>query len=1268
VGGSLIACAGLALAFAWIVLSTQWGVDRVTSRVRPLLPSGVRVGEIRGRLRSPLHLTGIEVETAATLLTVDRVRIEWSLWGLLAREFRVRDLEITTVGARMLPSEPDTSPPAPPGPLPEIQLPVRLTLARARVDGITVTPVDPESEPFTLDSLRVANLRFDDTLEVQRLRLDGPDVGVSLVGTLHPRGDYPLEAELAWRLRLPETAALEGRTHLSGSVERVDARTEVLAPVPADVTLQVHDLLDRRLLRADLDLPAAELQSVRAALPPARVAARVTAGGTQDSLDVSGSVDVDLPQTGPIRADLALTLQGRILRIHRLDAELSGRRSRLAAHGSVVLGEGTPQLDLDAEWKSLRWPLDGPTAFTSERGRLTVTGSAESYSMRVDGVARPANTPPVRLSLRGRGTKERLTIDALQGETLEGSVRATGTVAWRPALAWRLAVTGEGLDPSALVPDLSAWHGQVSFRARTDGRVLAGRTEGRLALDEVGGTLRNHALSGSASMDFVIPTEGAAPRPAPEIALDGFRLDWGPIRARAAGAVAVDVDVSFGLDVPDLGVAVPDGEGALTMEGRIWGPRSGLRAQATIGGSDLAVATARAGILRIDADVEASPGGVLRFEAFAAALELGERTLDSLALDIRGTPDRHHLTGHVVSPEAIVDLAADGGYADRSWTGSVLRLDVVIEALGDWSLEEPAAVSASAERADLQGSCFSSDPARFCLRGLWEAEGAADLEATLTGLPLDRFRETLPEGWRLTGTIDTELAGRVDPDGAVRASLRLSTEAVEVEYPFRDGTDTLRLAESILSATVGEDGVRGEVGLRLERADAAEFGRLDGRFAMPGYQNVHQAVLQENVEAHMEASFPDLSPFESLLPDMENLVGKIAVDVQVGGTPAELEIVGEARLAEGAADLPGLGLELREISLTARGTGTDWIEFDGALRSGSGTVRIRGESPVAPTTEAPVRIDIRGTRVLAMDTPEVTLWVSPELDVTATAERLDVTGQVRIPRARVELTEIAETAVQPSRDVVIVGDTAAVFRRGPNVHASVRISLGDSVSFRGFGFQAQPSGSLLAVDEPGRVTTGTGELVLTGGRYRAYGQDLTLERGRILFGGGPIDNPGLDLRAFRRASDGVVAGLEIGGTLRSPIVTIFSEPPMTQSEALAYIVLGHPLGQASASEGNRVANAATALGIKGGNLLARRIAERFGLEEVRIEAQGPLEEASLVAGKYLSPRLYVSYGIGLFDPVSTFRMRYILSSKWLLQAETGEGTGADLLYRIERGR
>ncbi|MGE5717361.1 MAG: translocation/assembly module TamB domain-containing protein, partial [Acidobacteriota bacterium] len=110
----------------------------------------------------------------------------------------------------------------------------------------------------------------------------------------------------------------------------------------------------------------------------------------------------------------------------------------------------------------------------------------------------------------------------------------------------------------------------------------------------------------------------------------------------------------------------------------------------------------------------------------------------------------------------------------------------------------------------------------------------------------------------------------------------------------------------------------------------------------------------------------------------------------------------------------------------------------------------------------------------------------------------------------------------------------------------------------------------------------------------------------------------------------------------------------------------HPLGKSTQQEGSLVANAAASLGIKGGNLLAKKLAAKFGLEEARIETEGSFSEAALVVGKFLTPRLYVQYGIGLFTRVSTLRVSYILNKRWTVRAETGVENAADILYSIEK--
>jgi translocation and assembly module TamB len=230
----------------------------------------------------------------------------------------------------------------------------------------------------------------------------------------------------------------------------------------------------------------------------------------------------------------------------------------------------------------------------------------------------------------------------------------------------------------------------------------------------------------------------------------------------------------------------------------------------------------------------------------------------------------------------------------------------------------------------------------------------------------------------------------------------------------------------------------------------------------------------------------------------------------------------------------------------------------------------------------------------------------------------------------------------------------------------VRVVIGDDVEVRVPGFRGKPEGSILVIDEPGQATRATGELKVREGVYRAYGQDLRIERGRLIFGGGAISNPGLDLRAARTASDGTVAGFQITGTAESPVLALFSTPAMSQSDALSYIMFGKPVSETSGSAGAATL-AASQLSVQGTDMLARGVAGKLGIQDASVESKaGSLQEASLFLGTYLSPQLYVSYGIGLFESETTIRMRYKMSKHWSVQTESGSAHSGLLQYSGER--
>ena len=55
-----------------------------------------------------------------------------------------------------------------------------------------------------------------------------------------------------------------------------------------------------------------------------------------------------------------------------------------------------------------------------------------------------------------------------------------------------------------------------------------------------------------------------------------------------------------------------------------------------------------------------------------------------------------------------------------------------------------------------------------------------------------------------------------------------------------------------------------------------------------------------------------------------------------------------------------------------------------------------------------------------------------------------------------------------------------------------------------------------------------------------------------------------------------------------------------------------------------------------------------------------------MVGRYLSPRLYVGYGVGLVESINTLNLNYKITDSWQLEVESGVNQGADLFYHFER--
>ena len=274
-----------------------------------------------------------------------------------------------------------------------------------------------------------------------------------------------------------------------------------------------------------------------------------------------------------------------------------------------------------------------------------------------------------------------------------------------------------------------------------------------------------------------------------------------------------------------------------------------------------------------------------------------------------------------------------------------------------------------------------------------------------------------------------------------------------------------------------------------------------------------------------------------------------------------------------------------------------------------------------------------------------------------------ISGDLLVPRASVNLRDIPETAESASSDAVVHRTDGTEEKAERRIEVDVNVSLGDDIGFSGFGLKTGLSGDLRVRGGTDAPYTGVGRLTLEGGRYKAYGQELDIEIGNLIFNG-PLDEPQLDVRAVRRSGD-VTAGILLTGTpsrLRSELV---SEPAMSDAEALSYLLTGRSLENATdAGEGDTLNQAAFALGLSGAGSIVSQIRGDLGLDTLSVE--GGASSSRIVAGKRFGERLFVEYGYGLIDQLGTLLLRYQLNNRLVLESRTGTTSNLDIVYSVKK--
>ena len=947
---------------------------------------------------------------------------------------------------------------------------------------------------------------------------------------------------------------------------------------------------------------------------------------------------------GPFDTDIKVTYADRRVGIERASFVHKASGAQAAVRGAVFIDSDTPlRLDLGGDWHRFRWPLVGDDVATrSPEGVFTLQGT-RPWAVTASGDLAPADLAPMPFAMRGTLWGDRIEIANARLSAWGGQAQLHGDAVWSPSESWKLAGTVRELDTSRLRSDLP---GRVSFGFDAIGRGFGDAGEIDLRIADLAGRLRGAPARGSGALFRRGPLAARSWR------FDDLRLQAGTTQLELDGTTAAPRRLDFELNSPDISLFSPELRGRVRIQGVLGGDDAHPALRMTADARDLESGAGALRLLRADVDVDLAPGGRTRGTLQAQNVLLAGRGIEDVKVDLSGTAAANVLAVNLTAQPLRMSLRARGAYADDRWRGLVDAFELRDGDAVDLRLAEFAPLTLSRTSQVLGRTCLQGGgEARLCVRGDREAaDWQAGLEAQ--NLPLRALTEGLSRATSYEGRIGLDLTAQGGPARLTDAKLTARLNDAELRHREPSGREQrVRLGTGSVDGSLTGAAYALRVGL-----DAGDSGKISGR--VEG-QRTGEDFGAWPINGDVELSTDALSLVDLLLDDVDRVAGRLNARLDIGGTIGEPRLAGSLQVQGGELDFYQVNLGVRGLQLDAR-LDDRALQLEGSLQAGAGSARIDGR--IAWNGGEPHgQLALKGERLRLVDVPEARVDASPDLQFKIEGRRIDVTGEVDVPEAHLEPADITN-AVLASGDEVLVGATP----RNPDsqfqVASNIRLALGDKVTINTYGLTGRLTGTIATRNDESGIGRASGELNVTEGRYSAFGRNLDIERGRLLFNNGPVADPGIDLRAQKVYPD-ITAGVNVRGTLRAPRMTFFSEPAIPQSQIVSLILAGGSLESVQSSgRSNATRNDLLA---QGGAILAQQFGSRVGIDDVSIESD-LTNDTSLVLGRYLSPGLYVSYGISLAEAINIVKLRYTIGDHWTLKTESGRARSADIVYTIRK--
>jgi translocation and assembly module TamB len=961
------------------------------------------------------------------------------------------------------------------------------------------------------------------------------------------------------------------------------------------------------------------------------------------NMTVNTAVNID-----PLKGEkVKLTVEGELRKQLKVGVNLSGPvRAQLALQ--TELAEVGLPLDLTLQSEALQWPLTGTPQYQIKGFNMKFSGKATDYALSLRSSFTGEQLPPASLTLDGTGNLEQFKLKLMRLAALQGNTDLSGVVDWSKAVSWNTQLTLSNIDTAKQWPE---WPARLAGKIAMRGSLYGGTWQLQVPTLELDGNVKKNLVKARGNLRG--NSYGQWDIPQLHLELGRNNLD---VKGKLADKWALDANI----DAPHLDGALPGLGGVVKGLVQVRGDLKAPQLLADLTASNVRWQAMSVNRVSIKGNVTSSDQIQGTLAVKVQQLKQDALDISDITLDAKGNEKQHQLNLNITGKPVGGHLAVNGSFDRKTqqWKGNISNT-LFNTPVGDWRLTRPIALTYfnTEQRVTVGPHCWQNPNADVCVPTTLDAGTSGQASIVLNRFDLAMLKPFLTDDTQLAG----QFSGKANvawkaQGGLPQASVSLVGKGVKVQQLVQG--NPLPVAFDTLNVNAGLQNGRANLDWMIK---IANNGQLDGNL------QIADPMGRRNLSGNVNLTRISMALLQPALMDGEKASGILNANLRVGGNAQKPQVYGKLALTNVDIDAQFMPFDITNANLNINFNGMSSL-LDGVIQTPHGQLALNGNADWNDPNNWRARIAAKGDKVRVSVPPMVRLDVSPDLVFDATPQAFSLNGRVDIPWARITVQELPQSAVGVSSDEVMLNDQRQPIAPASTsipINTNLVVNIGDDVRLDAFGLKARLKGALKVVQDK-RGLGLNGQIDIPSGRFHAYGQDLIVRKGQLLFSG-PADQPLLNIEAIRNpdsTENDVVAGVRVTGDADAPKLEVFSDPTMSQQEALSYLLRGQGL-DSSGADSSAMTSMLIGMGVAQSGKLVGKIGEAFGVSNLSLDTQGVGDSSQVVVSGYVLPGLQVKYGVGIFDSLATLTLRYRLMPKLYLEAVSGIDQALDLLYQFE---